>query len=269
MVHVVVPGKILMFDAPCPHLPPGRSWQDVDGERRFSADFYAELLHDLGVTLVVRADAAEYDAGPFARRGIAVEPLDDANRPNVCSSENPPTLQALDRFIALLNGTRGSLAIHCRGRGDFATTLLAAYLLRHRVFADPAVAVAWLAIARPGGLRAPVPAEDLRRALPPRLACALRRSASFDDSGAARVCGGGSADGARDCSRFRRAGEAGLVGVGGQEGGLARGGSCGAQRSASAWPGALGLATPSLLPAESAVGMRTQTLRSWVSSPAM
>jgi hypothetical protein len=183
MVHVVVPGKILIFDAPSPHMPPGRQWHDVAGKRRFSADFYADLLHDLGVTLVVRADAAEYDAEPFARRGIAVETLDVPFRDggSACAAgEDLPTLQALDRFIALLDRAGGSLAIHCRGRSGFATTLLAAYLLRRRLFDDPAAAVAWLDIARPGGLRAPVSAADLQRALPPHLASTLLRGTSFD-----------------------------------------------------------------------------------------
>jgi hypothetical protein len=50
-VYTVVPGRFILFRAPV-ETSPGRLWVDESGERRFSADFYAELLHDLGVTQV-------------------------------------------------------------------------------------------------------------------------------------------------------------------------------------------------------------------------
>jgi hypothetical protein len=177
MVHVVVPGKILMFGTPCPDLPESCTWQDVDGRRHFSAEFYADLLQELGVSVVIRAEAAEYDPAPFTRRGIAVEDLEPPGQRS--RGGGALTLQALDRFLALLACASGSVALHCGSRPAFADALLSAYLLRRRLFADPAGALSWLSIARPGP-HAPVPAEVLATVLPGRLADLLPRSASFD-----------------------------------------------------------------------------------------
>jgi hypothetical protein len=166
-----------MFDTPCHDLPEGRTWQDVDGRRHFSAEFYADLLQELGVSVVIRAEAAEYDPAPFTRRGIAVEDLEPPGQRS--RGGGALTLQALDRFLALLACASGSVALHCGSRPAFADALLSAYLLRRRLFADPAGALSWLSIARPGP-HAPVPAEVLATVLPGRLADLLPRSASFD-----------------------------------------------------------------------------------------
>lgn len=144
-IHVVVPGKIILFKAPCGDLPADRLWMDRDGERHFSPAFYADLLLDLGVSLVIGADEAEYDCSPFSDCGMGVESLG-------CRADdgNALTLQALDRFITLLDRTDGLVAIHCAGRLPYACTLLSAYMLRRRFFSNPADAVSWLAMACPG-----------------------------------------------------------------------------------------------------------------------
>ncbi len=118
---------------------------DRDGERHFSPAFYADLLHDLGVSLVIGADEAEYDHSPFSDRGMDVESLG-------CRADdgNALTLQALDRFITLLDRADGLVAIHCAGRLPYACALLSAYMLRRRFFSNPAEAVSWLAMACPG-----------------------------------------------------------------------------------------------------------------------
>ena len=51
-VHIVVPGKFLIFHKPADDLPLGRQWVDEGGQRRFSASFFADLLQDLGVAHV-------------------------------------------------------------------------------------------------------------------------------------------------------------------------------------------------------------------------
>ena len=66
---------MLLFRPPCGDVPPGTLWEDRGGERRFSPAFYAGLLPDLGARVVLRCDAAEYDAGPFLDAGVAVERL--------------------------------------------------------------------------------------------------------------------------------------------------------------------------------------------------
>lgn len=50
-VHIVVPGRFILFRSPAV-VPGGGLWADEGAERRFSAAFYADLLRDLGVTWV-------------------------------------------------------------------------------------------------------------------------------------------------------------------------------------------------------------------------
>jgi hypothetical protein len=155
----VVPGKILIFKSPSAGLPRGAQWVDSDGGRRFAPAFFADLLDYLGATLVVRCDAAEYDPEPFLDRGIAVEAL--APPTGDTAAAGALTLERLDRFLALADGTPGAIAIHCGGgHQHYAAALLAAYLVRSRLLADPVDAVSWLAMARSPAAAAPAAALD-------------------------------------------------------------------------------------------------------------
>ena len=51
-VHIVVPGKFILFHTPTNNLPAGQEWADEGKTRRFGASFYADLLQDLGVSQV-------------------------------------------------------------------------------------------------------------------------------------------------------------------------------------------------------------------------
>jgi hypothetical protein len=57
-VFIAVPGHFIIFRAPRDDLASGGTWADVDGGRHFSAAFYADLLHTLGVTQVSQAHCA-------------------------------------------------------------------------------------------------------------------------------------------------------------------------------------------------------------------
>ena len=76
--HFVIRDRLLLFHEP-KYSADGSTWQDVDGVRYFSADYYADLFGDFGVSLVVRVGASggasAYDASAFTARGIAVEDL--------------------------------------------------------------------------------------------------------------------------------------------------------------------------------------------------
>ena len=138
----------MVFKSPSAYVPEGTGWLDIDGMRHFSSAFYADLLSDLGASLVIGIGPSECDPRPFRNRGIEVESLafDDDD----FSGAAALTLQALDRFMTLVGGAGGLVALHCSGRVSYACTLLSAYMLRRRFFADPVQAVSWLAIACPG-----------------------------------------------------------------------------------------------------------------------
>ncbi len=76
-IYTAIPQKILLFKAPSPLPPKGQAWLDSGDVRHFSAEFYAELLRDMGVTLVVGLGSIDYDHRPFERVGISLCTVDD------------------------------------------------------------------------------------------------------------------------------------------------------------------------------------------------
>ena len=152
-LHVVVPDKLLAF--PCPtDLPDGRAWADEHGQRRFSPAYYAEILHDFDVSVVVCCRPAApagppYAAGALEARGVAVE--------EVCAdARGGGLLAAADRVLTLARAAPGAVAVH-GGGGWEEGVLLSACLIRLFGFSARA-AVAWARMAHPP---APVPAPRL------------------------------------------------------------------------------------------------------------
>ena len=161
-IHVLIPGRILLFAPPDPAVPPAAGWCDAGGRRSFAAEFLADLLGHLRVALVIQCDSAPYDHGPFLRRGIAIESLSrgPAPAPNPAQGGGAGdegggggqgiTLQALDRFLSLLGAATGRpVALHCAGQLDFALGLVAAHMIRARLFPTPIQVISWLQITRP------------------------------------------------------------------------------------------------------------------------
>ena len=157
--HMIVPDKLLVF--PCPQdLPPGQLWTDVDGERTFSAAYYADVFSDFDVKLVIRVCPASYDASAFESRGIEVEDL------HFEEEADPGMLRKIDRFLTLTRYAPGAVAVHGDADGlGLAGAMVAAHLINAHGFAAPA-AIAWLRMASPDAVDAPH-----RRAL-----CALEGS---------------------------------------------------------------------------------------------
>lgn len=51
-----MPGRLLIFPSPATHLPPGIDWANEGNRRRFSVNFYADLLAYLNVRVIVNLD---------------------------------------------------------------------------------------------------------------------------------------------------------------------------------------------------------------------
>ena len=143
-IHVLVPGKLLLFPTPA-ELPADQPWADVSeagrpAARRFSAAFLAELLADLDVSVVACLGQTTCSAEGFVERGLDVHDLGvDADRPAL--------LGALDRLLALTAAAPGAVAVFvdadARGGAPPALvgTLAVAYLMRGCGF-DAAAATA-------------------------------------------------------------------------------------------------------------------------------
>jgi hypothetical protein len=150
-LHTIVPGRLLFIPSPM-NLPDGRCWMDMDDGRRFSPDFFADLLaSEFRTALVVglrnEGSVTEYDASAFEERGIAVEdiPMGELGAPH-------HLLAAADRLLALLRSAPGAVAVHVQGLGacggGSAGVLLATGLIR--VFGFSAgEAAAWLRMVCP------------------------------------------------------------------------------------------------------------------------
>ena len=156
-VHVLVPGKLLLFPSPG-QLPADQAWVDVSEPgrptaRRFSAAFLAALLADLGVSAAAclgrtcGSDAAAWRAGGLDVHDLAL----DARRPAL--------LGAMDRLLAVSRAAPGATALF-PGRGcdadpagealpECAGTLAAAWLMTDFGFCSGAAA-AWINMLCPG-----------------------------------------------------------------------------------------------------------------------
>jgi hypothetical protein len=149
-IHTLVPGKLLLFPTPA-HLPGGQSWADVDGPggqvRRFSAQYLAELLADLNVSVVTcLGQTSSSSAAAFLECGLDVHDL-------LLNPRLPSLLSAIDRILALTRAAPGAVAVFCGGAGGtdwpaHVGTLAAAYLMSDFGF-DAGAADAWLRMLSP------------------------------------------------------------------------------------------------------------------------
>jgi hypothetical protein len=141
-VHVVVPSKLIVFR--CPSDDPTN---ECDVPLRRTPAYYAEVLADFGVRLVLRCGGAPYDKAPLLAAGIDVDDLP------ILDPAPPPALALAARCLLMLaNACPGALALHYGegpdGRSRAVERLVASYLVSRHGF-DPAAAVAWDRMVRP------------------------------------------------------------------------------------------------------------------------
>jgi cell division cycle 14 len=145
-LNEVVPGELVVFRGPR-DLPGGRAYLDGVGRRQFSPGYLAEVLAEVGVSTVVRACEAEYDAGAFAARGLAHHDL-----PFPDGAPPPPRVAAA--FLAAVDSAAaggGAVGVHCRGGPGRAGTLAGLALVARHGFGGRE-AMGWLRLVRPGSV---------------------------------------------------------------------------------------------------------------------
>ena len=148
-VHVLVPGKLLLFPTPA-QLPDGQSWADTSepdrpAVRHFSAAFLAALLADLGASSVACLDRTTgSDAAAFRASGLDVHDL-------ALDPRRPALLSAMDRLIAISRAAPGPTALF-PGRGgarrECVATLASAWLMTGFGF-DSGAAAGWVRMVCP------------------------------------------------------------------------------------------------------------------------
>ena len=166
-LHEVVPGKFIAFQGP--KDLGGADYRDdaTTGARTFSPEYYVDVLNDMGANAVVQLNEARYDPVSFTSRGFAHYNLEfqDCTR--------PPDAVVL-AFLHVVDGTEGSVAVHCHAGLGRTGTLIALWLMRSRGF-TAREAMGWLRIVRPGSVigeqqhyLCAVEAAGARAAQPPR-----------------------------------------------------------------------------------------------------
>jgi cell division cycle 14 len=142
-LHEVVPGKFIAFKGP--HDLGGQQYQDDDqGCRFFSPAHYVDIFNDFDVKAVIRLNEPEYDGKDFVDGGIKHYDLEFED----CTA--PPS-HIVAAFFAIVDRTRGAVAIHCKAGLGRTGTLIALYLMRSCGF-TARQAIAWLRIMRPGSV---------------------------------------------------------------------------------------------------------------------
>jgi hypothetical protein len=158
-VHVLVPGKLLLFPTPA-EIPGGHLWADTSEHERstarhFSAAFLADLLSELGVSSVAclgrttGSDAAAFHASGLDVHDLALDP------------RRPALLSAMDRLLAVAGVAPGPTALFLGddsavARLEWVETLACAWLISGFGF-DSGTAAAWVRMMCPAlGLRAEI-----------------------------------------------------------------------------------------------------------------
>jgi hypothetical protein len=152
-LHTIVPGKLIALPCPVDLSRGGATWADEGGVRRFSAAYYADILSELDVCLVVRCGGPPYDTRALASLRIGVEDLHIIGGADPYADASAGLLRAADRFLTLAGLAPGAIALHGGGRdgslGAGGRLLAETYLIRGHGFSGPA-ALAWLVMAHPG-----------------------------------------------------------------------------------------------------------------------
>jgi hypothetical protein len=134
-VHVVVPSELIVFRCP------SDSMTGAPGDVRRPPAYYAEVLADFGVRLVLRCGGAPYDKKPFLAAGIDVDDFP------ILDPTSPHALAIAARCLTMLaRGCSGAVALHhdddAHGHEHAVRQLVASYLVSRHDF-DPAAAAAW------------------------------------------------------------------------------------------------------------------------------
>jgi cell division cycle 14 len=141
-LNQVVPGKFVAFRGP--RSLGDREYSDDDGCRRFSAKYYIELFHQMGVTDVIRLNEPEYDWSDFEASGINHFDLHFED----CTC---PSTTIVEQFLKIADKAKGMVAVHCKAGLGRTGTLIAVYLMRRLGF-SAREAMGWLRIMRPGSV---------------------------------------------------------------------------------------------------------------------
>lgn len=138
----IVEGRFLAFAGP----------HDVrastaEGYHTTAVDDVVPYFRAKGVTTVVRLNKKYYNEKRFTHAGIAHHDM------YYLDGSNPPD-HILQRFLAIVESTAGSIAVHCKAGLGRTGTCIGAYLMKHYRFSAREV-IGWMRVCRPGSVIGP------------------------------------------------------------------------------------------------------------------
>jgi hypothetical protein len=145
-MHEMVPNKLMAM--PMPRLVSSETgWEDVfvDGrfiQRNFSPSYFADILDQFDVSTWVQLASAEYGAEALEGTGLVLEDLP-------CEDCLVPPPEVVERFMAIVEGAVGAVAVQGRVKLGIGGTLIGLYIMKHHGFGGRE-ACAWLRMVRPG-----------------------------------------------------------------------------------------------------------------------
>jgi hypothetical protein len=167
-VYTILPSRLMVFSDP-DIIPDDQLWADALTDsgttRRFSALFYADLLHNLGARLIVNlgrgtagADAVFEGAGLGYEDGLLLSTCGNPGAAQAGCSTRACTaaLRTHDRLVTLARAGRGGIALQCGGGAQFARAgTLVLSLLMELEGLSAGEAEAWLRLTCPQLLGVP------------------------------------------------------------------------------------------------------------------
>lgn len=128
--------------------PSRRKVEICPGVFLFPPRHYKAVFKEMGVTTIIRLNEADtYKPEQFEREGFKHFDLyfDD------CSV---PTLATVDKFLSIVEGEDGMVAVHCKAGLGRTGTMIAVYLMKHYGW-TASECIGWLRIVRPGSVIGP------------------------------------------------------------------------------------------------------------------
>ena len=213
----IAPGKLLAFSGPIG----GARRETKPGVFAMLPEEYVPLFKRLGVTAVVRFNKHCYDRRVFVDGGVRHFDLEYPDGGN-------PTPAIMRRFLEVVEGEPGAVAVHCKAGLGRACTNISCYLLKHFGL-TAAEAIAWCRICRPGAVVGPQQQfleehedelhEMGRRWRAARAADAAGSGGAAGAAAAAAAAGRGAGRGGRGGASLWPLGQGGAGGGGGGGGG--------------------------------------------------
>eukprot|EP00249_Psilotum_nudum_P021677 c28198_g1_i2 orf=1171-2874(-) len=137
----IVPNKLVAFSGP------GARPSEICGYRTLVPEDYVEYFKQSGVSAVIRLNKRLYDKRRFTEHGFSHYDL-------YFPDGSCPPERIVQRFLEIVEGSPGAVAVHCKAGLGRTGVLIGCYLMKHFRFTSNEV-IGYLRIVRPGSVIGP------------------------------------------------------------------------------------------------------------------